>query len=78
MKAITDDLHAALMSVLAQLPHGQVEQLVIGLRSAVEIPEPIAAQLLGAAQESARQVMIARLAQLAPPDKPGNGAKDQP
>lgn len=59
MKAITNDLHAALLHVLGQLPMAQVEQLVIGLRGAEDIPPPIAQQL----QTMSRNRAIANLSQ---------------
>lgn len=81
MKAISNELHAAIMNVMGQLPMAQVEQLVIGLRAAEDIPPPIAQQLQNMSKQRAIMTLTQQLAQLqAPPDqdKEGNGAADRP
>lgn len=61
MKAISDQLYTALIQNLCQLPMGQVEGLVSGLRSALDVPKPIAEDLQRQANLKARQDLLKRL-----------------
>ena len=65
MKAITNELHTALIDALLQIPMGQVEQLVGGLRSAVDVPPDAQATMRASAVDAARQQLTAQLSQLA-------------
>jgi hypothetical protein len=76
MKAIHDQLFASLVQYLGGQPIAQVEPLVNGLRAALDVPKPVAEDMIRTANAARVQALKAQLADLQQPAP--NGKAEAP